>query len=254
MRGSFFQSSSMNMLEGSGQQQREEVSSNQEKSLANNSSGDRFGKWLVPRTWMLPSLLDSDKMTKMTDSSVLSYSDSETKLEISLNTSGYKAEETRVNINGDELCVEGRHEEKSEAGHVMVARQFTKSYSLPQGAIKEKVESNLSQDGVLVITVPKEKKIQEIKNEARNIAVEHKNTKAENMNGERKSSAGTMDRERKLSSGSTERKISTGSMEKKSSMERKSSFSGSSSSSTLGSEKSKKTTSMVPMNLRDSFF
>jgi len=257
MRGSFFQSSSM--LESSGQQQREEVSSNQEKSLA-NSSEDRFGKWLVPRTWMLPSLLDSDKMTKMTDSSVLSYSDSETKLEISLNTSGYKAEEIRVNINGDELCVEGRHEEKSEAGHVMVARQFTKSYSLPQGAIKEKVESNLSQDGVLVITVPKEKKIQEIKNEERNIAVEHKNTKAENMNMERKSSAGSMDRDRKLSSGSTERKISTGSMErkssmeKKSSMERKSSFSGSSSSSTLGSEKSKKTTSMVPMNLRDSFF
>jgi len=257
MRGSFFQSSSMNMLESSGQQKTEEVSRNQEKSLANNSSEDRFGKWMVPRTWMLPSLLDNDKMT---DSSVLSYSDSEHKLVISLNTSGYKAEEIRVNINGDELCVEGRHEEKSEAGHVMVARQFTKSYSLPQGAIKEKVESNLSQDGVLVITVPKEKKIQEIKNEARNIAVEHKNTKAENINVERKSSAGTMDRERKLSSGSTERKISTGSMErksskeKKSSMERKSSFSGSSSSSTLGSEKSKKTTSMVPMNLRDSFF
>ena len=260
MRGSFFRSSSMNMLESSGQQQREEVSSNQEKSLANNSSEDRFGKWMVPRTWMLPSLVDSDKMSKMTDSSVLSYSDSEHKLEISLNTSGYKAEEIRVNINGDELCVEGRHEEKSEAGQVMVARQFTKSYSLPQGAIKEKVESNLSQDGVLVITVPKEKKIQEIKNEARNIAVEHKNTKAENINVERKTSAGSMDRERKLSSGSSERKISTGSMErkssmeKKSSMERKSSFSGSSSSSTLGSEKSKKTTSMVPMNLRDSFF
>merc|ERR1712227_736935 len=139
MRGSFFQSSSMNMLESSCQQ-REEVTSNQEKSLTNRSE-DRFGKWLVPRTWMLPSLLDSDKMTKMTDSSVLSYSDSEHKLEISLNTSGYKAEEIKVNINGDELCVEGRHEEKSEAGHVMVARQFTKSYSLP-----------LSQDGVLVIT------------------------------------------------------------------------------------------------------
>merc|ERR1712137_1525604 len=129
--------------------------------------------------------------------------------------------------------------------------QFTKSYSLPQGAIKEKVESNLSQDGVLVITVPKEKKIQEIKNE-RNIAVEHKNTKAaENINVERKSSAGSMDRERKISSDSSasERKISTGSTERKSSMERKSSFSG---SSTLGSEKSKKTTSMVPMNLRES--
>merc|ERR1712012_465335 len=54
-----------------------------------------------------------------------------------------------------------------------------------------------------------------------------------------------------MGTGSMERKSS---MEEKSSMERKSSFSGSSASSTLGSEKSKKTTSMVPMNLRDSFF
>merc|ERR1719454_910653 len=117
-------------------------------------------------------------MPKMTDSSVLSYSDTEDKLEISLNTSGYKAEE------------------RSEAGQVMVARQFTKSYSLPQGAVREKVESNLTQDGVLVITVPKEKKIQEIKSE-RNIAFEHKNSKAaQNIEVERKSSIGTMGRER----------------------------------------------------------
>ena len=256
MRSSFFQSSSMNMLESSGQQ-RSEASTKEEKSLT-NSEEDRFGKWLVPRKWMLPSLLD-DKMTKMTDSSVLSYSDTEDKLEISLNTSGYKAEEIKINIEGEELRVSGRHEERSEAGQVMVARQFTKSYSLPQGAVREKVESNLSQDGVLVITVPKEKKIQEIKSE-RNIAVEHKNSKAQaqNIEVERKSSIGTMERERKSSSGSMEGKISQdskerkSSMEKKSTMERKSSFSGS--SSTLGSEKKPKTTSMVPMNLRDSFF
>merc|ERR1712073_23808 len=64
---------------------------------------------------------------------------------------------------------------------------------------------------------------------------------------ERKSSSGSM--EGKISQDSKERKSS---MEKKSTMERKSSFSGS--SSTLGSEKKPKTTSMVPMNLRDSFF
>ena len=82
---------------------------------------------------------------------------------ISLDTSGYKPSELTVNVEGEELSVEGRHEEKSEAGQVMVSRQFTKSYSLPQGAVKEKVESSLGQDGVLVITVPKENKIQEIK-------------------------------------------------------------------------------------------
>ena len=70
-----------------------------------------------------------------------------------------------MDVCGEELHVSGRHEERGEDGQVMVARQFIKSYSLPQGAVREKVESNLSQDGVLVITVPKENKIKEIKSQ-----------------------------------------------------------------------------------------
>jgi len=90
--------------------------------------------------------------------------DGDTKLVISLDTSGYKPSELAVNVEGEELSVAARHEERSEEGEVMISRQFTRSFSLPQGAIKEKVESSLGQDGVLVITIPKEKKIQEIKN------------------------------------------------------------------------------------------
>ena len=90
--------------------------------------------------------------------------DGDTKLVISLDTSGYKPIELTVNVEGEELSVAARHEERSEEGEVMVSRQFTRSFSLPQGAIKEKVESSLGQDGVLVITIPKEKNIQEIKN------------------------------------------------------------------------------------------
>merc|ERR1711874_808680 len=91
--------------------------------------------------------------------------DGEKKLEISLGTSGYTPSELSVDVCGEELHVSGRHEERGEDGQVMVARQFIKSYSLPQGAVREKVESNLSQDGVLVITVPKENKIKEIKSQ-----------------------------------------------------------------------------------------
>ena len=90
--------------------------------------------------------------------------DGDKKLVISLDTSGYKPSELTVNVEGEELSVAARHEERSEEGEVMISRQFTRSFSLPQGAIKEKVESSLGQDGVLVITIPKEKKIQEIKN------------------------------------------------------------------------------------------
>merc|ERR1719220_1639313 len=75
-------------------------------------------------------------------------------------------------VRDGELCVEGKHEERSEAGQVMVSRQFSKRYGLPQGAKRLEVMSNLSQDGVMVITVPKEKKIEEVKTTEK-IPVEH---------------------------------------------------------------------------------
>ena len=51
--------------------------------------------------------------------------------------------------------VEGKHKEKSEAGHVMVSRQFERSYGLPAGARPEDVESSLGKDGRLVVRMNK---------------------------------------------------------------------------------------------------
>merc|ERR1719312_211557 len=45
----------------------------------------------------------------------------------------------------------------------MVSKQFSRKYNLPDEAKLAEVESNLSQDGVLVVTIPKEKRIEEIK-------------------------------------------------------------------------------------------
>merc|ERR1719336_3110983 len=91
--------------------------------------------------------------------------DDDTKLELSLNTAGYKPSELSVNVADGQLVVEGKHQERSEAGEMMVSRQFRRRYGLtPQSKLTE-VVSNLSQDGVLVITVPKEKRIQELKEE-----------------------------------------------------------------------------------------
>merc|ERR1712213_25941 len=59
---------------------------------------------------------------------------------------------------GSTVRVEGKHEERSEAGAVMVSRQFVKEYALPEGSKPEGVESSLSKDGVLVITMPKPRK------------------------------------------------------------------------------------------------
>merc|ERR1711963_9008 len=128
--------------------------------------------WLMPRKWMIPQLWDEEIFSNSRDSHLLGLQEDETKMEISLDTTGYKPDELKVQVREGELCVEGKHEERSEAGQVMVSRQFSKRYGLPQGAKRLEVMSNLSQDGVIVITVPKEKKIEEVKTTEK-IPVEH---------------------------------------------------------------------------------
>jgi len=155
------------------------VSENVEKQnnttvvASDNSSGLR--SLLMPRNWMMPKLFDDNlsSLVEMKDSNLLSMKNDDTKMEISLNTSGYKPSELKVNVSDGEISIEGKHEEKSEAGHTMVSRQFSRKYTLPAEAKLTEVVSNLSQDGVMVITVPKEKKIQEVREEKK-MNVEHK--------------------------------------------------------------------------------
>merc|ERR1712115_426375 len=82
-------------------------------------------------------------------------------MEVTLDTSGYKPDELKVEIKGGELCVEGKHEERSQSGEVMVSRQFSRRFGMPQNVKKEDIVSNLSQDGVMVVTMPKEQRIEE---------------------------------------------------------------------------------------------
>jgi len=158
---SFFKDSQCTkMIESS-----EKIEDKKEERMEENGSKTnlKFGRYLVPRKWMVPSLLDDTESLKLSDSSVINMVDDDTKLEISLNTAGYQPSELSVNVTDGQLVIEGRHQEKSEAGEMMVSRQFSRQYGLaPQSKLTE-VVSNLSQDGVLVITIPKEKRIQELK-------------------------------------------------------------------------------------------
>merc|ERR1712033_104176 len=121
---------------------------------------DRRQGWLMPRRWMMPNLFNTDfsKQTDMfqnKDSEVIRMKDDKDKFEVSLDTSQYRPDELRVNVASGVISVEGKHEEKSEDGRTMVSRQFSRKYSLPAGAKQENVVSNLSSDGVLVISAPK---------------------------------------------------------------------------------------------------
>merc|ERR1711988_696532 len=211
-------------------------SSSSTKMIENNNNvehksvsefDDDLGGWMKPRKWMLPSLKDDKFFSSFSDNGVINMTEDDSKMEISLNTSGYSPSELKVNVADDVLIIEGKHEEKSESGHTMVSRQFRRQYGLSQNAKKTEVVSNLSQDGVLVVTVPKEKRIQEIQEskEGRKVAVEHKKSSVnEDTLKSVKERRASVERERKSSAASmeTEKKLSTNSME--------------------------------PMNLRDTFF
>ncbi|XP_046398291.1 heat shock protein 23-like [Ischnura elegans] len=72
----------------------------------------------------------------------------------------FKPEEITVKQIDDSVVVEGKHEE-TEDEHGFVSRHFVRRYTLPQGVDHQALNSTLSSDGVLTITAPKVKKMQE---------------------------------------------------------------------------------------------
>merc|ERR1711963_413852 len=85
----------------------------------------------------------------------LKVSDNKEKVELSLDTAGYKPDELKVTAGQGVVRIEGRHEERSQSGEVMVSRNMTRQSLLPSSADPALVTSNLSTDGVLLITIPK---------------------------------------------------------------------------------------------------
>ncbi len=125
--------------------------------------------FLFPRRWMLPRFLSRDESDKLFPSEffdmkkedqVLRVKDDDAKFELSLDTHEYRPDEIKVNVAGGTLSVEARHEEKGDGR--FVSRQFSRRYTLPRGCEPHTVTSNLSSDGVLMITAPKRQAIKEV--------------------------------------------------------------------------------------------
>jgi len=118
-------------------------------------------RWLMPRGFFEDP--DFSKVFPTLKDEVLKITDNDKKFEISVDTHGYKPEEMQVKVLDDVVTVEAKHEEKKseENNKSFVSRQFSRSYTLPRGCKSEDVTSNLSADGVLMITAAKKKSIQE---------------------------------------------------------------------------------------------
>merc|ERR1711962_1064114 len=113
------------------------------------------GHWMTPKNFNA----DLNSMFNDKDIEVIHCVDDETKLEVHLDTAGYKPDELKVEAGKGVITVVGKHEEKASAGQVRVSRQFYREYMIPQGCRGEEVVSSLSKDGVLVVTAPRHKSV-----------------------------------------------------------------------------------------------
>ena len=105
----------------------------------------------------LPSIFNEEKTKDLisVDDQTIKVKDDDKAFEVSLDTHSYRPDEIKVSVVNNVLGVEGKHEEKSEDGSKYVSRQFIRKYTLPKDCPPDKVNSNLSADGVLLITAPK---------------------------------------------------------------------------------------------------
>lgn len=77
------------------------------------------------------------------------------KYQVNLDVQHFAPNEITVKITGNNtVTVEGKHEERQD-NHGYISRHFVRKYVLPEGLNIDRIESNLSSDGVLTITAPK---------------------------------------------------------------------------------------------------
>merc|ERR1711881_209006 len=110
--------------------------------------------WMIPsRSQMLQTPFKEFKSIFNEEETKMNEDDA--KMEVRIDASEYKPEELKVSVQSGRLLVEGKHEEKKDDGSAYVQKSFSRSYTLPKEAQADQMVSNLSSEGVLVITTPK---------------------------------------------------------------------------------------------------
>ncbi|KPJ17473.1 hypothetical protein RR48_03636 [Papilio machaon] len=76
------------------------------------------------------------------------------KFHINLDVQHFAPEEITVKTADGYVVIEAKHEEKKDE-HGYISRQFVRKYALPEGTESEDVVSQLSSDGILIISAPR---------------------------------------------------------------------------------------------------
>uniref|UniRef100_A0AC35FXJ0 SHSP domain-containing protein n=1 Tax=Panagrolaimus sp. PS1159 TaxID=55785 RepID=A0AC35FXJ0_9BILA len=76
------------------------------------------------------------------------------KFEVGLDAAFFTPKEIEVKVNGDQLVVHFRHENRNDQ-HGSVAREISRTYKLPSDVDVSSLKSHLTSRGVLTITAHK---------------------------------------------------------------------------------------------------
>jgi len=118
----------------------------------------------LPR-WAIPDDL-RDKWTPAISqdngNEVIKVKENDSKFEVTLDVPQYRPEELKVTVVNNVLSIEGKHvEDKSDKQGEDASfssssmRQFSRKWTLPSQCDSDQVISNLSSDGILMVTAPK---------------------------------------------------------------------------------------------------
>lgn len=85
------------------------------------------------------------------------------KFAIELDVSQFRPEELSVKVTGEELIIEGHHEERSdECGKIQ--RDFIRKYALPKDVDSQSIQSELTNQGILRASAKKSTSVTEARN------------------------------------------------------------------------------------------
>jgi len=166
--------SSLSSLKSSKMLKRESAGSNEIMNYNRNAGSsaldfdEDFGsfwprRWLMPRGFFdsefdrFPDIFSRDFLSSKFKDEVLKVKEDDSKFEVSVDTHGYKPEDLQVRIKDNMVTIEAKNEEKKEETNSKSysAKHFSRSFTLPQGCKAQSVTSNLSKDGLLLVTAPK---------------------------------------------------------------------------------------------------
>lgn len=86
------------------------------------------------------------------DSKLITSDGDQKSLKLTFDVSQYNPKEVRVDTTDDKIIVRAKHEEKSKNKNIFM--EYHREFSLPRGTDPASIDISLSDDGVLVATVP----------------------------------------------------------------------------------------------------